>query len=308
MIAVLSLAGVLRGAAFAAPGPIVAMEQIARLEGPGGDPMVQPSDVVVAPSGAIWVLDGVRMRLARFSADSRFEAYVPLPGPPADDRRLPVGLGMDRAGRLLVGDRQRGSVMALRSDGALDSTITIPCDAGERPADPTDVLPSESGQTLLVADNDNHCIKEMDLSGGLIRRIGRRGGGPGELNYPATIALGAGGEIVITDVLNARVDVFDRAGQPLRAIGSQGVVAGKFYRPKGIATDRSGRVHVTDSFTGMVQTFQLDGRLVGVWGNAAGQPYRLKSPAGLFADGAGRFYVVEMLANSVSVWREAARR
>jgi len=288
--------------------PLVVMEQIARLEGPIGDPMAQPSDVVVTSSGVVWVLDGVHMRLARFAADGRFERYVHLEGLPLDDHRLPVGLGIDKMGRLLVGDRQRGTIKLLRSDGSLDLTIPIPCEPSEQPADPTDVLPSASGQTLLVADNDNHCVKEIDLTGRLIRRLGRRGSGVGEMNYPATIALAAGGEIVATDVLNSRVDVFARAGQPLQAVGSRGVVAGKFYRPKGVAVDRVGRLHVTDSLSGIVQTFHLDGRLIGVWGTPSDQPYRLRSPATIWADGSERFYVVEMLANCVTVWRERPRR
>jgi len=283
------------------------MEQVARLEGPAADPMSQPTDVVVTSAGAAWVLDGVHMRLARFSPEGRFERYVKLEGPVLDDRRLPVGLGIDAAGRLLVGDRQRGTIQRLQGNGAVESTIAIPRDPEERPADPTDVMPSPSGQTLLVVDNDNHCVKEIDAAGQLVRRIGRRGSGPGEMNYPATVALAAAGEMAVVDVLNARVDVFDREGRALRAIGSQGVVAGKFYRPKGVAMDRSGRLHVGDSFTGLIQAFGLDGQLIGVWGTAGGQPHRLKSPATILADASGQFYVVEMLANCVTVWRERGK-
>jgi len=307
VIAALLLMVACSTAVRAAQPPIVVMDLTARLEGPATDPMSQPSDVVVTPSGTIWVLDGVHMRLARFSADGRFERYVSLGPRPLDDHRLPVGMGLDKTGDLLVGDRDRGTILRLKSDGALGSTITIPREAAEKPADPTDVIPSPSGLTLLVVDNDNHCVKEIDPSGRLVRRLGRRGSGPGEMDYPATIAVAAGGQLAVADVLNARVDIFDGGGKPLRSIGSLGVVAGKFYRPKGVAIDRAGRLHVTDSFTGVVQTFDLEGRLIGVWGAAPGQPYRLRSPATIVADGAGRFYIAEMLADCVTVWREGRK-
>jgi len=297
------------GAAMAraqAPGvPLVAMEPVGRLEGPPTDAMAQPTDVVVAPLGTIWVLDGVNMRLAAFAKDRRFERYVPLPGFPFENR-LPVGLGIEPSGRLLVGDRDQGHILILQADGAFGTTIPIPVAAGERPADPTDLAPSGTGQSLWVVDNDNHCVKEIDLAGRLLRRIGREGEGAGEMRYPSTLALAADGGLAVVDVLNARVDRFDAQGAVLAPIGARGVTPGTFYRPKGIARDRAGRFHVTDSFTGVVRTFGPDGRLIGVWG-AKGAPLRLRAPASVFVDDAGLVYVVEMLSNAVTIWREAGR-
>lgn len=371
----LVLLGGLAPPVLSAAPAILVIDPVRQLEGPAGDPMSQPTDVVVGSSGDVWVLDGVNKRLARFSPKGAFERYVSLAGagtrspagltspsataapdrpatatilrevpslaerrgagrqergdfipvwtPPrgrgvpaavapatgqlAPPERLAVGLGMDGQGRLLVGNRERGTIDVLDPEGNRVSEIRIPRELSEHPADPTDVLPSPSGRSLIIVDNDNHCVKEVDLNGRLIRRVGRRGAGLGEMHYPATIAFVAGQRMAVVDVLNARVDMFDREGRPLPWIGKQGVVAGTFFRPKGIAVDAAGRLHVTDSFTGLVQSFDADGKAVAVWGTASGQPHRLRTPASICTDASGHFYVVEMLANRVSVWRKRGR-
>jgi DNA-binding beta-propeller fold protein YncE len=229
----------------------------------------------------------------------------PPPAIPLD--RLPVALGIDASGRLLVGNRRAGTVERIDVNGRRLSTIAIPRRLGEQPPDPTDVLPAADGQSLLVVDNDNHCVKEISASGEMTVRYGQRGSGPGEMRYPATAARDGDGRLWVVDVLNARVDVFERDGRSAGSIGSRGVTVGKFYRPKGIAVDPRGRVHVTDSLTGVVQTFDRGGQVVGAWGDTRGQLHRLRSPTTILADGAGRYYVVETLANHVSVWRERAK-
>jgi DNA-binding beta-propeller fold protein YncE len=292
--------------AFGAPAAaVIEVEQVGALQGPEANPMSQPTDLAVAPGGTVWVLDGVNTRLAAFSRDRRFERYVGLRGFPTD-ARLPVGLGIESSGRLLVGDRDRGAIQVLTAEGALATTIPIPIDPGEQLADPTDVAPSATGKSYWVADNDNHCVKEIDAAGRLLRRLGRRGSGPGEMYYPATLALAPDGALAVADVLNARVDRFDAAGKPIAPLGSRGVLPGTFYRPKGVAVDRAGRCYVTDSFTGAVQVFAADGRFAGIWGKG-GKPLRLNSPTSIVIDDAGLVYVVEMLASTVSIWREHGR-
>lgn len=362
--------------------PIVVVEQLAALEGPSTDSMVQPTDVVVDSAGTVWALDGVHLRIAKFEQNGKFVSYLdlverkqpeepapkvetapstgttgtaarqvpslvggqrsvpakifgppePVPTPTTEEpdrvttepilaaetgpqlqkplvpeNRLPVGLGLDRSGRLLVGNRHTGQIEIRGTDGKLVDSITIPKAPTDRAADPTDILASPSGDSYLVVDNDNHCVKVVDSSGRLVRRFGGRGDGSGEMFYPATAALTPDDRIMVVDVLNARVDVFGQDGSPKPPIGSRGITAGKFYRPKGVAIDRSGRVLVTDSFTGLVQVFESDGRLAGIWGDSQGRPLRLRSPASIFVDAAGRVYVVEMMANRVSVWRETER-
>jgi DNA-binding beta-propeller fold protein YncE len=230
---------------------------------------------------------------------------IQRPAVPGD--RLPVALGIDGAGRLLVGDRHKGAIEIRDASGKQVSEIAIPRDPAERPVDPTDVFPAANGQAFWIVDNDNHCLKEIDARGRLLRRIGRRGSGRGELHYPATAAPAPGGGLLVTDVLNARVDVFDSQGSPRPPIGARGVTPGRFYRPKGVAVDPQGRIHVTDSFTGLVQVFDRQGGLLGIWGDASGQVRRLRGPTSIAIDGEGRFYVVEMLADRATVWRMRGR-
>jgi 6-bladed beta-propeller len=66
---------------------------------------------------------------------------------------------------------------------------------------------------LYVADALDCAIKVFSTDGRFVRSIGRKGSGPGELNFPSGVAVGETG-IAVADTLNFRVQAFDRDGRP----------------------------------------------------------------------------------------------
>jgi len=66
---------------------------------------------------------------------------------------------------------------------------------------------------LCIADAVDCAIKVFSTEGRFVRAVGRKGGGPGELNFPSGIAVGESG-IAVADKLNFRVQTFDRDGRP----------------------------------------------------------------------------------------------
>ncbi len=85
-----------------------------------------PSDVMVAPSGDIWITDGHRggnNRLVKFSADGTFLLQVgggveSVSGDPGSFND-PHGITMDREGRVVVADRGNNRVQVFDQEGNL---------------------------------------------------------------------------------------------------------------------------------------------------------------------------------------------
>lgn len=130
------------------------------------------------------------------------------------------------------------------------------------------------GERLYVADAQRHAMVSFDLSGRYLSEFGRRGAGPGELNYPTHVAADAKGHLLVTDTMNSRIQRFTPDGQSEGVLGSAGDAPGHFGRPKGVAADLAGRIYVLDGLADNFQIFDPAGRLllcVGGSGTGAGQ-------------------------------------
>ena len=66
---------------------------------------------------------------------------------------------------------------------------------------------------LYIADALDCAIKVFSGEGRFLRSFGRKGDGPGELNFPSGVAA-AGDAIVVADKLNFRIRIFDGEGRP----------------------------------------------------------------------------------------------
>jgi sugar lactone lactonase YvrE len=92
-----------------------------------------PSDVLVSPSGDIFVADGhgasrlpgpstgppTNARIVKFSRDGTFLKSWGRRGTAPGEFDVPHGLAMDAAGRLFVADRSNGRIQIFSQDGAL---------------------------------------------------------------------------------------------------------------------------------------------------------------------------------------------
>ena len=58
---------------------------------------------------------------------------------------------------------------------------------------------------VYVVDRGNHCIRQLRKDGTLIKSLGSRGSGDGQLFYPYAIAKGVDGVIYVADWINHRI-------------------------------------------------------------------------------------------------------
>ncbi len=96
--------------------------------GDGPDTFRQPSDVLVAPNGDIFVADGHgaggNNRIVKFSSDGTFIKAWGETGGENGEFRDPHALAMDSQGRLFVGDRGNSRIQIFDQDGNHIATWT----------------------------------------------------------------------------------------------------------------------------------------------------------------------------------------
>lgn len=73
-------------------------------------------------------------------------------------------------------------------------------------------------ENLYVLDAGNHRVLVFNPQGKFVRRIGKQGGGPGELMAPVGLAITSAGEIAVTDLGRPAVSLFKKDGTFIKNI------------------------------------------------------------------------------------------
>ncbi len=141
------------------------------------------------------------------------------------------------------------------------------------------------GTELFVTDIVNDRILVLDRgTGKLLRTIGSKGQGPGQLLMPNAITADAEGNLYVSDQMNFRFQKLDRDGKSLMSVGGPGDTYGKFARPRGIAVGPDGIIYVVETTYNVVQMFNQAGNILMGFGNFQGAPGVLIVPASIAAD------------------------
>ncbi|MEH6824168.1 MAG: hypothetical protein V7629_09700 [Motiliproteus sp.] len=222
----------------------------------------------------------------------------------------PMGVATDTAGTLYVLDHTLKSVFLFTRDGAHLDTINL----DKHLERPTGIEVNPEGTLAFIVNTGGvsstyHNIIVFDLATQeIVRTIGTRGDGDGELNLPKDVSLGKDGLLYVVDSGNFRVSVVTQTGEQVRSFGKIGTQHGSFSRPKGIATDADGNVYVVDAGFGNFQIFNPEGQLLMFVGtrSARGSRGEFMLPAGIDVDEDGRVYMVDQYLRKIDVFRPAA--
>lgn len=144
---------------FSPDGQLLMSLGKAGLAGDGPDTFNQPSDVLVAPDGSIFVADGHgtgdNNRIVKLAADGTFIKAWGRTGQADGEFRDPHALAMDSQGRLFVGDRKNNRVQIFTQGGEHLDTWT----QFGRPSglfiDANDVLYSADSESTTGGDVPN---------------------------------------------------------------------------------------------------------------------------------------------------------
>jgi DNA-binding beta-propeller fold protein YncE len=209
-----------------------------------------------------------------------------------------VGVATDSQDRVFVFYRGEHPVSVFGSDGSF--LYSWGEGLFKRPHGIT-IGPDDS---VYLADDFDHTVRKFTPEGNLLLTLGTSGQpsdtgttsldfrgiqrAAGPFHYPTNVALGAAGEIYVSDGYgNARVHKFSADGRLLVSWGAPGGGPGEFRIPHGIAVDREGVVYVADRENSRLQLFSPDGKFLAQWTDVA-------RPCEVAIDGEGRVLVAEL--------------
>jgi DNA-binding beta-propeller fold protein YncE len=251
------------------------------------------SPTAVARGGSkLFVADSNGQVLHVFDLDTR--KYTQWrPDPPGFS--MPVAVVPDGAGGVLVSDSVAGEIYVF--DAAGKCVRSLGRGSLQRPCGLAVV-----GDRILVADSAAHQVVVLSRSGAELHRVGKRGTGAGEFNFPTNLAVDGSGTVYVSDTLNFRVQVLDAALQPVRMIGKKGDAPGTFAQPKGVALDPDGHLYVVDANFEAVQVFDGTGRLLLAFGGEGRGAGEFWLPSGICIDKDGRIWVADTYNKRVQVF------
>jgi sugar lactone lactonase YvrE len=259
--------------------------------------LARPVAVVEATGNRLFVADpgvrGVHMydieagdyRLIRGAGDE------PLPSP--------VGLAAGLSGEVYVTDSRQAKLYVIEPWS--NEAQEVPLEAVV--SQPTGIALDPPSGRIYMVDTGSHEVKIFARDGALLRRIGRRGTGPGQFNFPTMAWMSDKGELLVADSLNFRTQVFDTEGNFIREFGTAGNRAGYQPQPKGVATDSHGHVYIVDSMLHAVQIFDRTGTFLyrlGLLGEGSGEFWL---PMGVFVGQRDTIYVADSYNRRVQVFR-----
>jgi len=190
----------------------------------------------------------------------------------------PVALATDGQ-RVFISDSTLGVFVFKK-----DAQFAVPLKLDTPPTRNTGIAYNKKSQHLYIVDTIEHRINVYNQEGKLIHRIGQRGLGDGEFNFPTMLSIAADGTLFVTDSLNFRVQIFSQDGTFINKFGEMGQGTGGHSRPKGIATDKFGHIYVVDSLFHSVQIFNQQGEFLLNFGAQGSEFGEFWLPTGIFID------------------------
>jgi DNA-binding beta-propeller fold protein YncE len=254
-----------------------------------------PYGVMASPSGRLFVVDTIKATIHEMNTKDGLYTAI---GGEKKVFRTPIAICEDDDGSAYISDSAAGKVYrySLR-DGTLTVFLKIPLQR------PTGIAWNKTTGMIYVTDTAAHQVVIFDRQGRERSRIGIRGDGPGQFNFPTDLFIDKTGRLFVTDALNAKIQIFSPDGSFLRSFGQPGQQIGSFAKPKGVAVDSDGHIYVCDALQDNVQIFDDTGQLLLVVGSRGSGPGELLMPTGIHIDANDRIHVADALNKRVQVFQ-----
>jgi len=185
-------------------------------------------------------------------------------GPGSDEGRFatPRATAWDPRGFLYVVDKT-ARIQKFDAEGKFLKGWSTPSSEKGRPTG----LTVDPRGDVLVADTHYHRVLRYSAEGELRSEFGTEGSAPGQFLYPTCIAIGADGQLYVSEYGGSdRIQIFTPEGKYLRGFGTYGKDPGQFDRPQSIAISGD-LIYVADAANHRIQVFTLEGKLVRGWGD-----------------------------------------
>lgn len=229
----------------------------------------------------------------------------------------PGCITLDANGNLYVADVGNHTIRKITSTGTVSTIAGLANVSGDadgpgnlaRFSSPRGIARDAVGN-LYVTDGENHTVRKITPTG-LVTTVaglaGKRGSQDGlgteaRFDFPAQIAVDAGGTLYVTDTLNSTIRKISAAGIVTTLAGTPGVTghsdgigsAVKFSNPFGLALDATGNLYIVDTFNDAIRKITPNGNVTTI--ASGGDLYR---PFGITVGTAGVLYVANSYGSIV---------
>jgi len=292
-----------------------------------------PSSTTVDGAGNVYVADtanGVIRKITSAGVTSLLAGNVLAVGSADGTGSLatfnaPSGVASDAVGNVYVADTANHLIRKVDPAGVVTTFAGTAGVAGSTDAVGTAAsfnfptgIAIDSGNTLYVADYENHVIRKITSDGTVSTLAGLAGnkgsadgtGGAARFNFPRSVAVNSAGTVYVADSGNNTIRTISPGGAVLTLAGSaasgsaDGIgTAARFNGPGGIAVgSSSSNIFVSDSGNSTIRMVTVAGVVTTIGGTAgltsnldgAGTAARFDHPAGLSVDASGNLYIADI--------------
>ncbi|XP_063967861.1 RING finger protein nhl-1-like [Lytechinus pictus] len=156
---------------------------------------------------------------------------------------------------------------------------------------------------FAVVDELEHCAMIINEEGRLLRKMGSKGAGAGQMQFPKGICSNSSGHIIITDSFNHKIQVWEiSTGRCLKQFGSRGHSNYCFDTPMGIVCDKQDNIYVCDYNNGCVKVFNPLGQFLRQIGKKGERDGQFRNPAYIAFTQGGELLITDAFKHCVNVF------
>ena len=218
------------------------------------------------------------------------------------DLTLPVGVAVDREGRIYVSDNGLRTVLVYDSRGKFLHPLKKLRGSESFFDSVAGVAIDSTTNRIYVCDRLRHMVIAFDPKGRVLAQFGERtaGDGPGEFHSPAQV-IASSRQVIILDSYNCRLQFFDPRGRFINEFRVADCGNGS-----GLAMDKDGSIYVSDPQLNRLEVYSHAGQFLSVFGESGSAPGQFSGISGLWVDRGRCLYVADGKNKRVQSFRIAS--
>jgi DNA-binding beta-propeller fold protein YncE len=213
--------------------------------GSGDGQFISPTDVMIDPSGDVYVADGNNHRIQKFDGSGAFLTKWGSSGSGDGEFSAPIKLASDASGNVYVADSVNDRIQKFDGSGAFLTKWGTAGSGDGQFEGPTGVA-VDAGGNVYVVDKGYDRVQKFDATGTFLTKWGVG-------FFPEDVATDTAGHVFV--VRDFRMQKFDATGTLITGWGVLGGAHGQLSYAKGVGTDATDGVYVADTGNHRIQKF-----------------------------------------------------
>lgn len=255
----------------------------------------RPNGIAVEKNGNIYLTDQENDRVLVFDKKGQFLFKFGKKGSNKGEFKAPMGIAISPSNQVFVTDRVQNKVLIFSSTGKFvkEFKVKIP------------LTPTVKNNQLYLTTYQGITI--FDLKGKQQNKLGKKGRGKNEFDFPNGIAVDKDGTMYIADSNNIRIQALDAKGKSLWTVGEPPKDSKdrsrRFGLPVSIAIDENNLLYVVDAFPGSILVYSKKGEELAELGEYGTEEGQLNHPAQIIYAGNRVFYIADKYNDRVQAIR-----